>query len=124
MPEAHNLYVYAAADPVDYVDPTGESFWSTLGQILAGIVVVIAVVAAIVVVAWLISTAGWLMLAGAAIGAVIGLATDGWESAALGAMMGATIGINVAIGGPLGIITFMGVFPGIRKQEWYHSLAG
>ncbi len=124
VPEAHNLYVYAAADPVDYVDPTGESFWSTLGQILAGIVVVIAVVAAIVVVAWLIGTAGWLMLAGAAIGAVIGLATDGWEGAALGAMMGATIGINVAIGGPLGIITFMGVFPGIRKQEWYHSLAG
>lgn len=42
VPEAHNLYVYAAANPVDYVDPTGESFWSTLGQILAGMVVVIA----------------------------------------------------------------------------------
>jgi RHS repeat-associated protein len=123
-PEAHNLYVYAGADPVDFVDPTGEGFWSTLGQILAGIVVVVAVVAAIVVVAWLIGSGGWLLLAGAAIGALIGLAVDGWEGMALGAMMGATIGINVAIGGPLGLITFMGVFPGIRKQDWYHSLAG
>ena len=36
----------------------------------------------------------------------------------------ATIGINFAIGGPIGIINFLGVFPGIRKQDWYHSLAG
>ena len=124
VPEAHNLYVYAAGDPVDYVDPTGEGFWSTLGKILAGIVVVIAVVVAIVVVGWLIATAGWAMLGGAIVGAIIGGIADGWEGAALGAMMGATMGANFAIGGPIGIINLLGVIPGIRTQEWYKSLAG
>jgi hypothetical protein len=38
--------------------------------------------------------------------------------------MGATMGVNFAVGGPIGIITALGVFPGIRKQDWYHSLAG
>lgn len=32
VPEAHNLYAYANGDPVDYVDPTGQGFWSRLGQ--------------------------------------------------------------------------------------------
>jgi RHS repeat-associated protein len=124
LPEAHNLYVYAGGDPVDYVDPTGEGFWSTLGKILAGVVVVLAVAAAIVVIAWLLGTAGRAVLGLAVVGAVIGGIADGWEGAAMGAMMGATIGINFAIGGPIGIINVLGIFPGIRKQEWYHSLAG
>lgn len=57
-------------------------------------------------------------------GAIIGGITDGWQGAALGAMLGATIGINLSLGGPLGIITFLGVFPGIREEGWYKSLAG
>jgi hypothetical protein len=111
-------------DPLDYVDPTGQGFWSTLGKVLAGIVVVLAVAIAVVVVVKLVIAAAGLMLLGAAIGAIIGGIADGWQGAALGAMMGATIGINFAVGGPLGVITFLGVFPGIREQGWYHSLAG
>ena len=42
----------------------------------------------------------------------------------MGAMIGFTAGINMSIAGPLGIITFLGVFDGIRSQGWYKSLAG
>ena len=124
VPEAHNLYVYAGGNPVDYVDPTGEGFWNTIGRVLAGVVTVVAVAAAIVVTAYLIATAGRAMVAFGLVGAVIGGISDGWQGSALGAMMGATMGVNFAVGGPIGIINVLGVFPGIRKQDWYHSLAG
>lgn len=124
VPEAHNLFAYANGDPVDYVDPSGEGFWSTFGKVLGAIVVAIAVIAAVVVTIALIWYAGPALLAGAALGAIIGGIADGWEGAALGAMMGATIGINLYIGGPIGIVNFLGIFPGIRQQDWYKSLAG
>jgi RHS repeat-associated protein len=124
IPEAHNLYVYGNNDPVDYVDPTGQGFWSTFGKILAGIVVAVAVIVAVAVVVGLIMYAGGAMLGAALVGAVIGGIADGWQGAALGAMMGATIGINLYIGGAVGIINFLGVFPGIREEQWYKSLAG
>ncbi len=124
VPEGHNLYVYANSSPVDYVDPTGQGFWETFGKVLAAIVVVAAVVAAVVVAVAVLAAAGPLALLGAGIGALIGGIADGWQGAALGAMMGMTIGINLSLAGPLGIVTFLGVFPGIRKQDWYQSLAG
>ena len=47
-PEAHNLYVYAGQSG-RLRRSHRRGFWSTLGKVLAGIVVVIAVAAAIVV---------------------------------------------------------------------------
>jgi hypothetical protein len=79
VPEAHNLYVYAGGNPVDYVDPTGEGFWDTLGKVLAGIVVVVAVAAAIVVTAYLMATAGLAMVAFGLAEAIIGGISDGWQ---------------------------------------------
>ena len=128
-PVAHNLYLYAGADPVQYVDPTGL-FLETVGKVLAGIVVVAAVATAAALVWVMVKAALPFMIAGAVIGAVAGgLATGSWEGAAIGAMMGATLGLNLAIAGPvvgtlLGIVHVMGISPSVRGQGWYKSLVG
>lgn len=100
-PQDLNRYGYCRNNPVNYTDPTGESWWSAFWNFVAGF---FGAVAAVVVTALTGSLQFGLAVGGAVSGAILGGVSGGWEGAlkgaAIGFVIGATMGAGIETFGP------------------------
>ena len=115
-PKRFALYTYVGNDPVNNIDPTGNSFWSVLGAIVG---VVVGVIAAVVLVAAL-AIGFWavvLAIAAIALVMVIGyvLASNANPNSAWGQFLrGFFLGMNAGLNA--GLLTAMAPRPGRRGR--------
>ena len=138
-PRRFALYTYVGNDPVNNIDPTGNTFWSVLGAIVG---VVVGVIAAVVLVAAL-AIGFWavvLVIAAIALVMVIGyvLASNAnpnsaWGQFLRGFFLGMNAGLNAglltAMGAPVlgivvGVVLFLGAFDKIANNEVYQGIIG
>jgi hypothetical protein len=111
-PKSLNRYAFAADNPIRYNDPTGHAWYDWLLGVIVIIVIVVAVVALTVLTYGAFSGVLCAILIGAIIGAGVGAAgmgvyaltrgasvfsSDFWMAMAGGAVIGAAIGIGLAV---------------------------
>ena len=103
-----NMYVYCGSDPVNRVDPAGESWWDVLGAIVTAVAIVaVTVVAAAAVIAAAPAVAGAVNAAAMIYGASAATASSLATAATVGCVAVATgvaaTGINRAVESATGI---------------------
>jgi RHS repeat-associated protein len=138
-PRRFALYTYVGNDPVNNVDPTGNSFWSVVGAIVG---VVVGVIAAVVLVAALAIGFWAVVLAIAAIALVMVIGyvlasnanpNSAWGQFLRGFFLGMNAGLNAGLltamgagvlGIVVGVVLFLGAFDTIANNEVYQGIIG
>jgi len=92
-PQSLNRYSYCRNNPINYVDPTGHSFWSKFWKSFVGAFV--GAIATVIAGPIGLNLVGWTMagiIGGSTAGAITGGLEGGWQGALMGAGIGGALG--------------------------------